>query len=181
MLRPRLIGIAGFARSGKDTAAKILQQKFLQNWGEEMKIISFAKALKEDCEPFFQKHFGISAFTEISLEKELIRPMLVEYGQAMKKKFGDTIWMDKAIAAVGTRGIVPDVRFPIEIDAIKGMGGTIVYVDKIGVAAANELEERHDKVLRDKADYVIRWPHYGDVESCEVDVEGFMENFPGRK
>ena len=140
-----------------------------------------AKPLKEDCEPFFQKHFGISAFTEISLEKELIRPMLVEYGQAMKKKFGDTIWMDKAIAAVGTRGIVPDVRFPIEIDAIKGMGGTIVYVDKIGVAAANKLEERHDKVLRDKADYVIRWPHYGDVQSCEVDVEGFMENFPGRK
>ena len=85
MLRPRLIGIAGFARSGKDTAAKILQQKIKERWDIDMKIVSFAKALKQDCDPFLQKHLGISAFSEIPLEKEIIRPILVAYGQSMKK------------------------------------------------------------------------------------------------
>ena len=77
MLRPKLIGIAGFASAGKDTAAKILQQEFMKRWGDDMKIVSFAKELKSDCDPFLQKHFGISAFTEVPLEKEIIRPILV--------------------------------------------------------------------------------------------------------
>ncbi|MEY2997965.1 MAG: hypothetical protein RIQ82_1346 [Bacteroidota bacterium] len=167
MLRPRLIGIAGFARSGKDTAAKILQQKIKERWDIDMKIVSFAKALKQDCDPFLQKHLGISAFSEIPLEKEIIRPILVAYGQSMKKRFGDTIWLDKALSAASSRGIIPDVRFPIEIDSLKRMGAPIIYVEKIDVMPANNLEEENDEALRQKADYMVSWPHYGDITNCE--------------
>jgi hypothetical protein len=170
MLRPKLIGIAGFARSGKDTAAKILQQEFMKRWGDDIKIVSFAKELKSDCDPFLQKHFGISAFTEVPLEKEIIRPILVEYGQSMKKRFGDTIWLDKALSTAASHGIIPDVRFPIEIDALKAIGAPVIYIEKVGVMPANPLEEKHDQVLRNKANHLVSWPHYGDIKNCEKHI-----------
>lgn len=175
MLRPNLIGVSGFARSGKDTACKIFQTKLKERLGIDLDIVSFAKQIKQDCDQLLTTNLSISAFTEVPSEKELIRPLLVEYAELMKQKFGDTVWLDKAFQN-GSRGIIPDVRFPIEADTIKKLGGIVVYIDKVGVLPANKLEEKNDKAMRDRADHIIRWPHYGDLSMCEKDVDECLDN-----
>ena len=175
MLRPNLIGVSGFARSGKDTACKIFQTKLKERLGIDLDIVSFAKQIKQDCDQLLTTNLSISAFTEVPSEKELIRPLLVEYAELMKQKFGDTVWLDKAFQN-GSRGIIPDVRFPIEADTIKKLGGIVVYIDKGGVSPANKLEEKNDKAMRDRADHIIRWPHYGDLSMCEKDVDECLDN-----
>ena len=47
------------------------------------------------------------------------------------------------------------------------MGAPIIYVEKIDVMPANNLEEENDEALRQKADYMVSWPHYGDITNCE--------------
>jgi hypothetical protein len=148
MLRPSLIGVSGFARSGKDTACKIFQTKLRERWGIDLDIVSFAKQIKQDCDQLLTTNLGISAFTEVPSEKELIRPLLVEYAELMKQKFGDTV----------------------------KLGGVVVYIDKVGVLPANKLEEKNDKAMRDRADHIIRWPHYGDLTMCEEDVDECLDD-----
>ena len=63
-----IIGISGFARSGKDTAATILES-YLNSKNKEAKIFSFAHSLKKDINQFCIEKIGISAFvTDTSLK-----------------------------------------------------------------------------------------------------------------
>ena len=86
-----LIGIAGFARSGKDSLAKILS-----NLSDHCKITSFAYYLKKDIDPFLQSRLNISAFTENPKEKEIIRPLLVCWGtKVIRDKIDKEYWIRK--------------------------------------------------------------------------------------
>ena len=76
VLDRHLIGICGFARTGKDALAKILQN-LLGEQGNSSKISSFAYYLKKDVDSFLQARLNISAITEDPKEKEIIRPLLV--------------------------------------------------------------------------------------------------------
>ena len=68
----QLIGIAGFARTGKDSLAQFLSD-LIATKQEGCKITSFAYYLKKDIDPFLQSRLNISAFTEDPKEKEVIQ------------------------------------------------------------------------------------------------------------
>jgi hypothetical protein len=91
--KPLIIGIAGVARSGKDTFALILMNQLI---AKNKSVIKFAlaDALKADCDEFCKKNFGFSAFTQITEEKNLIRPFLVWYGDAQRKRTGGKYWIN---------------------------------------------------------------------------------------
>ena len=70
----KLIGVSGFARSGKDTffeRSKLLLEKN----GKKAVRVAFADALKSECDELLSKYTGISAFTEENKDKELIQKM----------------------------------------------------------------------------------------------------------
>ena len=79
-----VIGLGGVARAGKDTFAAILEMK-LQQAGKTVKKIALAAPLKQHCDKFLKDNLGISAFTQVSDEKIIIRPFLVWYGDAQRK------------------------------------------------------------------------------------------------
>ena len=62
----KVLGICGFARSGKDSFADFLCKLFPCKF----KKTSLAYELKRDLNPFLLSKLGISAFTENPKEKE---------------------------------------------------------------------------------------------------------------
>ena len=71
MIFPNIIGVAGYARTGKDTFGSILCNE-LSKTGVKAKKLSLAYVLKIDLDNFLLDKFGISEFTEDPKEKSFI-------------------------------------------------------------------------------------------------------------
>ena len=137
-----VIGISGYARSGKDTLASILKSSFTEN-KIKAKIFSFAFALKNDIDSFCLSKIGISAFTEDTDQKSKIRPMLISYGQVQRGTSSGTYWLKKLKPEIdqffengGDVAVVSDLRFKEfefdETDFIKSYkNNAIVTISRI--------------------------------------------------
>ena len=139
--KPIVIGVGGFARSGKDTFVKIAK-KILKEHGYSSIRLAFADALKEEIDPFLKEYYGISAWTEDTDEKKVIRPLLVAHG-CQKRIQNPTYWIDKLDQAIETIHygedviFVSDCRFPNEVDWIHNKwGGWFVHVRRYSVKKA---------------------------------------------
>ena len=133
----KLIGLAGKAGAGKDTVADYL-------WEKEGAIkIAFADALRSAATSIFG--LGPVNFLDRDLKEEEVkywgmtpRRMLQLLGtEATKPVFGDDIWLKRwflSYSAVRDTDhvVVPDVRFDVEAEAIRHLGGTIVHIVRPG-------------------------------------------------
>ena len=69
-----IMGLCGLACSGKDTFFKFAKEHCLMN-GISCNRFAFADELKKEINDSLKAKLNISAFTEDSKEKELIRPL----------------------------------------------------------------------------------------------------------
>lgn len=142
--KPIVIGVGGFARSGKDTFVKIAR-KILSERGYRCIRLAFADALKEEIDPFLIKHYGISAWTEDAEEKKLIRPFLVAHGCGKRIQTNGKYWIEKIDYLIGAHHnshiinskeavdviFISDCRFPNEVDWVhEKWGGWFVHLSK---------------------------------------------------
>jgi len=162
-----LIGIAGFARTGKDSLASILAN-LLEG---QCNIASFAYHIKKDVDLFLKSRLNISAFTEDPKEKEIIRPLLVCWGtQVIRNKIDTEYWIRKmqsahsAHALQGSKTIIPDVRFQNEVEWIHSLGGTTIYIERNGVKPINQDEEKYTKKLKNMCKFSFFWDNLEDFE-----------------
>lgn len=124
----KLIGLGGYARSGKDTFVSIAMQ-ILANNGIRCKKYSFAAGLKDDLDEWLKNTYGISAWTTDDKEKILIRPFLVAHGCGKRIQTEGKYWVDKLHTKILEQqalqshdqyqdhvdvAFVSDVRFPNE-------------------------------------------------------------------
>lgn len=146
----RLIGIAGKARSGKDTAAKYLLNKL----GSEWYIASFADPMKEmlnvigiDTGDSFKdlpiNQFGVST-------RHMLQTLGTEWGRNL---ISNDFWVDvfanmNAYQCV----IVPDVRFENEADLIREHG-VLICIEGRGGVDGSHISER--KLQYDDRDIYI--------------------------
>lgn len=142
----QIIGFCGYARSGKDTAAKALIER---GW----KRVAFADALKADVACAMQRSLckiadgGVLSETLIEDHKEAFRPLLVEYGRAMRRVRA-SYWIDRAMTEIralsdgiyGDNVVITDVRYQNEVNAIHAAGGKVIQIFRHGIAAANDEE-----------------------------------------
>ena len=197
-----IIGIGGCARAGKDTFASILEAKLKAN-GRTVKKIALATPLKTDCVEFLANHLKIDAYTQVSSEKNLIRPMLVWYGDAQRKLTGGRYWIDKAASAIEAVPhdyyIITDVRYDFyEKDELYWLQtecrGVVCHVSRYYLEAGgvrdfvqppNEHERENDPKIKAKANFVVEWESVEGktVEELVLDkslnahVDAFMEKF----
>ena len=162
-----MIGIGGLARSGKDTLASNLAEIIKEDWKIDVQIFSLADSLKEKINPFINKEFGISAFSEDAEDKKIIRPMLVAYGESMKTKYGQDIWyselynnIEQALHDNKIFPIISDVRFDFEAKLIQDNGGQVIHITKQGNKPPNEIEALNDPLVESCADLSHTWPLY---------------------
>ena len=169
---PLIFGISGIARCGKDTLGKHLIAK-LQKSGFPTIPISFASVLKYDLDPFLKEKVNISAFTENTQEKEIIRPLLVAYGTNVCRKIDPDHWIKKiekqVKASINSKIIVviTDVRYENECKWIKDNGGFMIHLSRMGQKPANFEEKVNDPIVRKISDHKIKWKTFSDEkETC---------------
>tara|TARA_R110000772_G_scaffold89847_5_gene185932 strand:- start:246 stop:845 length:600 start_codon:yes stop_codon:yes gene_type:complete len=149
----KIIGISGNARSGKDTLGRNMVS-ILSDSGIKAKTFSFAHELKKSVDGFLIEQLGISAFTEDSDEKKIIRPFLVNWGTEIMRKKDSEHWIKSIEKKLSDNcvNIITDVRFENELDWVKEKNGLSVFLSREGIDPANSYEEENNKLLSENVD-----------------------------
>jgi ribosomal silencing factor RsfS len=178
-----IIGISGYARTGKDTFG-ISLQRVLKTYKINCELIAFANVLKEDLDGFLLDKFNISAFTKKDEEKFLIRPMLVAYGES-KRNQSPNYWIDQIKEKVKNKLIIiTDVRYENEARWIVDNGGFLIHLnrqreDGSYIEAPNPQEAENNPKVENLASLKIVWQTIesdGSVDENTIDqiVESFI-------
>lgn len=169
---PLMFGIAGVARCGKDTLGKHLIHK-LNKSGFPSIHISFASELKKDLDPFLKEKLNISSFTDITSEKDIIRPLLVCWGTDICRKIDSDYWIKKVEKQIKSSinnkiiVVITDVRYENEVKWIKENGGFIIHLSRMGQKPSNFQERLNDPIVKRQADHIIKWKTFTDEkETC---------------
>lgn len=169
----KLIGICGLARCGKDSFYNF-SKPFFESAGRKHKRYAFADSLKQEADELLSKYVGISAFTEDSKQKEIIRPFLVTYGTHVRRKLNKNCWVDKIKDSVSrdlseqTYVFVTDVRFKNEINWIHEMGGEAIHITRTGNVAPNQEELDNDPILKKESRNHIEWGNFNNENMNEI-------------
>lgn len=176
MTEVTLVGIAGWARSGKDTAAQGLVDI---GWTKS----AFADPLKRALEilnPIVDVDYdGIGVSTDrLSDDLKLVggwdvakavnpevRRLLQVFGTEVGRNlFGEDFWVKQALDGAYPYTVFSDVRFKNEADAIREAGGIVIRIQRDGVFPVNGHSSETDLDDYD-FDYVIE--NNDDVEDLQ--------------
>jgi len=190
-----IIGIVGKIAAGKTTIAKFFEEKGFCRISCSEPLIDLLS----------HNVSGYSWVPELPEKAEPTREKLIEFGKYLKDKYGGDILIRLAVDKNrNCKNIVIDgVRSREEIEAIKGLGGKVIYVEAKpeirferlmkrkaskdrGIKtfedfkAMDDAEERlyHTSKLKDLADYVI--VNEGTLEELREKVERIIEEVVGK-
>jgi hypothetical protein len=141
-----IIGLTGYAQSGKDTVAQVLVEKYGYT------RIAFADKIREllyEMDPPVTDNnrvVGLQNYVEelgwdIAKQNPNVRSMLQNLGVGARKVFGENFWVQQALRQVHFEGnfVITDVRFPNEADAIRKYDGAQIWrIKRNGVNAVNQ-------------------------------------------
>ena len=148
-----IIGLHGFAQSGKDSLAKIMVEDFGYT------RIAFADILREAIyrlNPIVEANIDVErgivitrvqslvdsiGWDRAKVEYEEIRRLLQVMGTEVGRQlFYEDIWVDAALKDYDPQGkyVVTDMRFGNEVAAISGRKGVLVKVKRPGVGPVND-------------------------------------------
>lgn len=141
--RVQVLGLAGYARSGKDTVA----QELLDHGYMPMSFASPIKKAMITLNPLVDgdktykdivDDMGIEAAkSEYPEIRRLLQVFGTEVGRSM---FGEDFWVEQALKAMpdGFKVVFTDVRYPNEANAIKDFGGEVWWVSREGIGPLND-------------------------------------------
>lgn len=164
----KLIAFTGYARSGKDSFASEFKSRIEGFFPEKtVKIYSFADGIRREIESFLYDNFKISAWTEVTKEKDIIRPLLIAYGNAKRKQSKNQYWIELLEKKISVDNpdiaIISDLRFAEnetdELAWFQSKNGFLVNLKRtklnLETEAPNEFERENNPKLREASDVVI--------------------------
>ena len=178
-----IIGLTGYAQSGKDTVAKILVDQYGYT------RIAFADKIRDflyETNPMYDSIAGEPLFVKARVDRDgwekakqspQIRRLLQNSGVAARKVFGDGFWVHEAMKTMledprpDMNYVITDVRFLNEADMIRANNGQIWRIKRIGVDAVNAhvSESQMDDY---KVDQILT--NNGTIEDLETMVKDRM-------
>jgi hypothetical protein len=174
-----IIGLTGYARSGKDTVANIL----VNNYGYTR--VAFADKIRDllvEMDPILESGHRLSSTLEeygwdLAKAKPEVRRLLQTLGVGARKIFGEGFWVHEAMKTMlndprpDMNYVVTDVRFLNEADMVKANKGQIWRVKRVGVGAINShvSESEMDDY---KVDQIFT--NNGTIEDLELMVKTRM-------
>ncbi len=150
--RVRVLGLSGWARSGKDSVAEFLEERCGYT------KMSFAQPIRDalmKLDPMidvFDARVSLKSAVESmgweylkSASKE-IRPLLQRLGtEVAREMFSQDFWVDHAMKQIpdGAKVVFADVRYPNEAEAVRKLGGQVWRIEREGFGPANDHTSEH--------------------------------------
>lgn len=176
-----IIGLAGYARSGKDEVAKIL----VKNYG--FRRIAFADPIREfvlRVNPILESGHRIGELVkefgwELAKSKDESRRLLQEVGLVARDMFGPNFWVDLAVKNIsfGERVVISDVRFKNEMTVIRQLEGKTFRVLRDGVGPVNA---HISETEIDDSYFNAYIPNNGTLEELEAYVDTLMKPYANK-
>ena len=185
-----LIGLGGYAYSGKDAFADVLEKNL--GWYKTY----MSKALRESLEvlnpivdmDFYTGSVKITRFKDIvdllgyekAKENREVRALLQRMGTEVgRKMFSEDFWLDlcfkdavKQLEA-GRNVVITGIRYPNELFAIQSLSGTSVWITRPENHAVNEHSSDNSLTPED-FDYTFK--NEGALEDLETTVPEFLKS-----
>jgi len=181
-MKQKIIGLTGFARSGKDSFYKIASEILKEEYNLKSMRYALADALKADTKNFIYDKVGLDVYTDNPDEKSIFRPLLVAYGKCKRVQSKGTYWtslLQNKIELDTESDVVfvTDIRYAEyeqdEVQWIKNvMGGDLIHITKyeedgfggkLYIKPPNDDEAKNDPVIRSHADALFQWRHSLDA------------------
>lgn len=151
----KIIGLSGYARSGKDTIASHL----VDNHGYTK--MAFADPIRQSLirlNPTIEV-IGMGGYMSLATAVRLlgwevlksdcleVRRLLQRMGTEVgREMFGENFWIEQAFKQIPNNAsiVFSDVRYRNEADAIKEIGGEVWRIERPGVSAVNDHTSEND-------------------------------------
>lgn len=185
-LPPSIIGRGHRKRVGKDALADALMIATARRGIDAYKR-SFAARLKTVCHSLF-KGYGLEPGSHYDIcpaDRQTVLPRVgktarqiwIETGNRLREVC-PTIWidvvLDEAAAAHWPLLIVPDVRYPNEVTAIRERGGVVLRVDRPDIPPTHD---EADDALADFTDWDHIFLNDGDREDLPARAADLLDHF----
>jgi hypothetical protein len=184
-----IIGLSGYAKSGKDTVAEIIREIQPEKWeikkfsGKLKQIASILLGMPEhlfENQDFKSEMLGEEWWKNYGdfYHQTTVRDFLQHLGtDAIRNGLHSNAWVNALMADYKPRKldqynpsnwIVTDVRFPNEAEAIKDRGGIIIRIDRPGVEPVNA---HPSEVALDNWDFDYKIANVSDLPALKQTVE----------
>lgn len=122
-----IIGLTGYAQSGKDTVAQILVDKY---GFERRAFADKIRTLLYETNPQIREGFKVRGIVDAygwdvaKTNEPEIRRLLQDLGVSARKVFGDDFWIREALEGIDSKEkiVITDVRFENEAEYVKFIG-----------------------------------------------------------
>lgn len=169
-----IIGLSGYARSGKDTVAELL----VLNYG--FKRMAFADGIREALlalNPILHDGYRLNELVqmygwEVAKAKDEVRRLLQVMGTEVGRKLiNEDVWVWLLFNKINTdeRIVIPDVRFPNEARMIEQQGGELWRINRHNHSAVNDHVSEHAM-----DNYMFQRVIYNDSTLDDLAAEVFM-------
>jgi hypothetical protein len=170
-----MIGISGAARSGKDTLCRSLIREFQKINKQAVRKSLAGDIIKNDLNILTQSKLSLNCFTENTKEKELLRPLMVEYGKLMRNKTEGRYFTNNFLPESNKINIIPDIRYAeYENDEIywlkNEMNGFLIFLEREGIDSANETEEENNKKIKIKSHLYLKWDSLDENDPDQLKI-----------
>mgnify|MGYP006351879841 CR=1 FL=1 len=163
MSKPFIIGLCGFARSGKSTVAQHLvdNHKF-EKVNFKDGLVSEMRERLNNTLLAIAKEYSQHDPTEWDIERlffdkpPIMRALMQEYGTEVRRADNKNHWVKTWIRSIMDKNliVVDDVRFQNEYDAVKDMGGIIIRVKRSDITTGGDHQSETEH-LSFKEDFII--------------------------
>lgn len=139
---PPVIGIAGKARTGKDTAADFIVAErggYRYSLADPIRAMIRAGFNINAADEYWRRHKEepIAALGGVSL-RQLMQTLGTDWGREM---IGRDVWLVLATSRLIQQGsgmVIPDVRFDDEAEWIRGRGGVVLHLRRRNAQEVSE-------------------------------------------
>ena len=140
------VGLAGFARSGKDSVGAVLVANGFvrRSFAAPMRVVlARLNPLVESVNgvmPLMDALYLFGGWEGLKVRAPGVRGLLQRLGTDVGRDlFGEGFWVDQAFRGLesGVSYVFTDVRFPNEVEAVRARGGVVWNVVRPGVGAVN--------------------------------------------
>ncbi|MCB1712299.1 MAG: hypothetical protein KDH96_07440 [Candidatus Riesia sp.] len=189
---PHLLGITGYARSGKDTVADILVEKFSYTkvgFTDELKeclvilnpIVKVESAGPVHYQDLLLRHGDLEAIKrEDPVAMQEVRRLLQTLGtEVMRNKLGSNVHIDMTFNKIErspiSKNVIKDVRYKNEAKALRERGGKVIRVTRPGVSAPPNSHSSETELDHIKVDAVIN--NDGTMKDLEASILRVISSF----